>query len=402
MVGQGQTGKSSALCHLFVQHIEQGGGAVLIDLRGGLADRALESIPRNRTNEVIYFNPSDSARPIGINLVETLPLALRSQAGENLLNAFKGIWAGQWGILLERILRAAIRSQLDCPSSTILGVARMLTDKPYREQAAKASTDPAIGSFWADFETWDKRDQQQSVRPVLTRLDQITTNPTLRNIFGQVSSSFSFREVLEDRMILVANLSGKKIGPDAASLLGALLLAKLHIAAQEDESDPGEPTDEHLIVLDDMHNLRLGALPQMLLDARYCNPRLAFAMAVPTLSEHIREGALEKVGSLVGFRSGLSDADLLADIIADPRFHSDDFPSLHQGEFIARLWDAGMPYPIRGSGLQPLQQSEQGTKRRETIINRSRRLYGGRRSVMERKVRSFYGGSAEHNSAFTP
>jgi hypothetical protein len=271
----------------------------------------------------------------------------------------------------------------------------MLTDKPYREQTTQASTDPVIGNFWADFETWDKRDQQQSVRPVLTRLDQITTNPTLRNIFGQVQSSFSFRDVLEDRMILVANLSGKKIGPDAASLLGALLLAKLHIAAQEDQSGHGEPSDEHLIVLDDMHNLRLGALPQMLLDARYCNPRLAFAMAVPALSEKIREGALEKVGSLVGFRSGLSDADLLADIIADPRFHSDDFTSLHQGEFIAQLWDVGMPYLMRGSGLQPLQQSEQGRKRRETIINRSRRVYGGRRSVIERKVRRFYEGSAE-------
>jgi hypothetical protein len=266
----------------------------------------------------------------------------------------------------------------------------MLTDRTYREQTTRQSTDPAIRNFWADFETWDKRDQQQAVRPVLTRLDQITTNPTLRNIFGQVRSSFNFRDVLEARMILVANLSGKKIGPDAAALLGALLLAKLHIAAQERSNNPREEGDTFLLALDDMHNLRPGGLSQMLMGAQHSDPRLAFVIAVPALSEDIREGVIGKVGNLVGFRSGLSDAELLADTIADPRFHADDFTSLHQGEFISRLWDAGMPYPIRGTIFPPLTETGQGAKRRRIITERSRRLYGGRRSVIERKVKRFY------------
>ena len=305
------------------------------------------------------------------------------------MSAFKGLWASQWGVMIERILRAAIRVQIDNPHSTILGVARMLIDEQYRAQTVRMCTDPVIRVFWQDFAEWDRRDRQQAVRPVLTRLDQITTNPTLRNIFSQVKSRINFGEIIDGK-ILVVDLSGKKLSGDAPGLVGGLLMAKLDTAVKGATTKTENQAGNFLVALDDMHHLRLGALPAMLRDAQHNSPRLAFAMSVPTLTDDIRNDVIPNVGSVMSFRTSQRDAELLADIIADPRYHDDDLTSLRQGECIARLWAPGMPYPIRADGFQPMPHTDRGRTRRDVIISRSRRIYGGRRSVIERKIRRFY------------
>lgn len=224
-LGHPGMGKTTLIQNLILQDIYHGAGVAFIDPHGDAAEYILDHIPHNREDDVIYFNPSDRARPMGLNLVEHMPADARPAAAEHLLEALRGIYKESWGIQLERILRNALRAHLCIEESTILGIQKMLTAESargrhrYRESITRRIDDPVVRGFWKDFETWDKREQQIAVRSVLNRLEQLLSNPVLRNIFAQVRSAVNFRALMDTQKIFIANLSGGRLGETPANLL---------------------------------------------------------------------------------------------------------------------------------------------------------------------------------------
>src|SRR5438067_1571396 len=223
-VGKTGTGKTTLLRNLILQDIYGGHGVGVIDPHGDLAHDLLDHIPSWRTDDVVYFNPSDLEHPIGFNLFQNVPLERRHLVASGLVSAFKSIWRDSWGPRLEYILYAATAALLDCPNTSLLGVNRMLTDADYRRRIVAKVHDPFVRAFWTDeYERYDPRFQREAIAPIQNKLGQFLLNPVIRNILGQVRAKVNIPFMMNTGRIFIANLSKGKLGADKANLLGSLL-----------------------------------------------------------------------------------------------------------------------------------------------------------------------------------
>lgn len=383
-------GKTTLLINLALQDIHRGRGLALLDPDGAVAEDVLNHIPTQRTNDVVYFNPADAARPIGINLVDTVPPDARPAVAEHTLSAIKSIYKDTWGIQLERILRNALRVQLDNAEGTILGIQKMLTHRRYRQSVTKHATDPVVHSFWNDFERWDKGDQQQAVRSVLNRLEQFLENPLLRNILAQVHSSIDFESLVATNKIFIANLSTRHLGDEPSHLLGSLLITKFKTAVAQKLIN----SNSFSVLIDQCHLFAPAPLVSLLSASTPC--RLAITTQyIDQLHEEARHAVLANAGTIVSFRVGnTDDAELLVKTFTSKKYKAEDFLDLDQHAMLVKHMRSGVyTEPIEGRGLPHLAEIEPSyyCGRKETIVKQSRKRYGGRRSVIERKVKSFMG-----------
>jgi type IV secretory pathway TraG/TraD family ATPase VirD4 len=171
-LGKTGSGKTTLLRNLILQDIHAGHGVGIIDPHGDLAEDVLDHIPSRRSDDVVYFNPSDQEYPIGFNLLRTVPQESRHLVASGVVSAFKNIWRDSWGPRLEYILYAAIAALLDCENTSILGVQRMLHDRRYREWVIKQVKDPLVKSFWRDeFESYDRRFMGEAIAPIQNKWD---------------------------------------------------------------------------------------------------------------------------------------------------------------------------------------------------------------------------------------
>ncbi len=402
ITGQRGSGKSTLLINQVLQDIHRGYGVGFIDPHGGNADAILDYIPPARINDVVYFNPADLARPLGLNLVETVPDTYQPLIAETILSALKGIYKDSWGIQLERILRNALRVQLDNEQGTLLGVLRMLTDGRYRRTITRHVRDPVVADFWRDFETWDARERQLAVRSVLNRIEQLLSNAYLRNILARVRSTINFHTIITGRKIFIANLARSRLGDDPVYLLGSHLISKFLTASREHTNDAKEEPTPFYLSVDDFHTVAGGALNEMFSGGSDNGLCLTVASArLGQLPEETREAVLGNAGTLISFRTGsYKDAETLADAYASLRVRPETFIDLGEHEIAVKgvreysTDGRGRELaPFEGQALPPLMSDafDFYCGRKQTIIRQSRKRYGGRRSVIEGKIRRFMG-----------
>lgn len=385
IIGKTGSGKTTLLRNLIIQHINLGHGVGLIDPHGDLAEDLLDQIPRHRTDHVVYFNPSDLEHPIAFNLLANVPKDERHLVASGIVGAFKSIWRDSWGPRLEFILYNSIAALLDCQNVTLLGVNRMLIDDGYRSWVLRQVKDPFIRSFWAEeYASYDQRFRREAIAPIQNKLGQFLLNPVVRNILGQVKCKVSIPFVMDNGRILIANLSKGKLGHDKANLLGSLLTTQFQLGAMARASQPeSERRDFHLFI-DEFQNFSTDAFTSILAEAR--KYRLCLVLShqyIEQLSDSVRQAVFGNVGTLLGFKVGYSDAEVMEKEFGK-RIPACALSDLGQYEIVVKVLENGMnKEPFRANSIAP---SFGFVGRKPFLSERSQKRFSALRSEVERKL----------------
>ena len=385
VIGKSGTGKTTLLRNLILQDIEAGRGVAVIDPHGDLAQDILDHIPKRRSEDVAYFDPSDAEHPVGLNLVAHVPPGRRHLVASGIVDAFKGIWSSSWGPRLEYVLHAAVAAVLDCENVSLLSVQRMLTDAPYRAWIVKQVKDPVVRGFWEnEFERYEPRFLQEVIAPIQNKIGRVLMAPHLRNILGQVRSRIDARFMMDTGRIFIANLSKGKLGADNANLLGALLVTQFQLAAMSRADVPESERRPFHLYVDEFQSFASDSFAGALSEVRKYGLSLTLShQYLAQLRPNILDAVFGNVGSVVSFRVGQADAEALETLYGEGHATT-QLASLSNGEVYAKLLHNGRDAPPFVGRTYPPRGQRCG--RRDKIIRRSRERYSINRREIERKV----------------
>jgi type IV secretory pathway TraG/TraD family ATPase VirD4 len=385
IIGKTGSGKTTLLKNMMIQHIALGHGVGLIDPHGDLAEEILNHIPSKRANQVVYFNPGDLDFPIGFNVLANVASDDCHLVASGIVSAFKGIWRDSWGPRLEYILYNAVAALLDCRNATLLGVSRMLTDDTYREKVIRQIKDPFIRSFWAEeYAGYDDRFRREAIAPIQNKLGQFLMNPVIRNILGQVKNKVSIPFVMDHERLFIANLSKGHLGHEKANLLGSLLVAQFQLAAMARANVPESERRDFYLFIDEFQNFSTDAFASILAEAR--KYRLCLVLShqyIDQLSLPVRQAVFGNVGTIVTFRIGYADAEIIEKEFAKA-FSAIALADLGRFEAAVKLLcDGTNAEPFRARMNAPV---ENVIGRKEKLILNSRDRFAVSRSKIDDKL----------------
>jgi energy-coupling factor transporter ATP-binding protein EcfA2 len=385
IIGKTGSGKTTLLRNLIVQHIALGHGVGLIDPHGDLAEEILHHIPPGRADHLCYFNPGDLEFPIGLNLLANVAPDDRHLVASGIVSAFKGIWRDSWGPRLEYILYNAVSALLDCKNVTLLGVNRMLTDERFREKIIRQIKDPFIRSFWADeYAAYDDRFKREAIAPIQNKVGQFLLNPVIRNILGQVRMKVSIPLVMNNGRLFIANLSKGRVGHDKANLLGSLLTTQFQLAAMARTNESEEERRDFYLFIDEFQNFTTDAFASILSEARKYRLNLSLShQYIDQLPLVIRQAVFGNVGTLIVFRIGYADAEVMEKEFGKA-VPASALADLNRYETVVKLLEDGVNLtPFRANMLSPL---ENRIGRKDKLIARSRERFATRRAIIDAKL----------------
>jgi len=384
-VGKSGTGKTTLLSNLIIQDILAGHGVGIIDPHGDLATELLDFIPPWRIDDVVYFTPADMEYATGFNLLANTPQDRRHLVASGIVSVFKSIWKDSWGPRMEYILYSTIAALLDCENVSLLGVQRMLTDAHYRAWVVRQIKDPLVRMFWErEFAGFSKAFQVEATAPIQNKVGQLLASPSLRNVLGQVRSRFDARYMMDKGRIFIADLSKGKLGEDKSCLLGALLVTQFQLAAMSRSFVPENERREFFLYVDEFQSFTSDSFISILSEARKYGLCLTLShQYIDQLRPEIRDAVFGNVGSMVSFRVGQRDAEILEREFGQS-YPASQFVGLRNHEVCAKLLvDGQHGEPFMGRTL-PLWAKRYGKSR--TIKRRSSERYGTHRLTIEEKI----------------
>jgi hypothetical protein len=381
IVGKSGSGKSTFLYNLAVGDILAGEGVAVIDPHGDLALDILDAIPRSRINDVCYLDVTDAERPVGFNPATRIAPERRALAAAGIVSAFKHLWSDSWGPRLEHFLFHGVAALVSRRHATLIDLPRLYTDDNFREHVLRSVPDLETVRFWGEeFPSYAKAFRSEAVAPILNKAGQFTASPQLRLILGQVAPRLDLAFAMNNRRIVIANLAKGAIGEQASNLLGSLLVSHLQLIAMERGSLPPHQRVPFFVHVDEFQTFSSDAFASLLSEARKFATHFALAnQYTDQLPTAVRSAVIGNAGTLVVFRVGSSDADLLA-----PEFRPMDSGALADQE----------PYTAwlrRGNGrdrifVAPKLYEPLGTA--AAIKFQSRQRFGRPRHTIERQLRS--------------
>jgi len=386
VVGKTGMGKSELLKNMAIQDIENGRGLGFIDPHGEVVDSLLDFIPSHRINDVIYLNPSDMENPVAFNVMEKVPTEMRHLVASGLMGAFKKMWPDVWSARMEYILNYAILALLEHPGATLLGINRLLADAGYREKVVKRVSDPVVKSFWLkEFARYSERYEIEATAAIQNKIGQLISAPLIRGIVGQVKTSIDIREAMDSGKIFLVNLSKGKVGEDASSLLGALIVTKLQIAAMSRVDIPEDDRRDFYLYVDEFQNFATKSFTNIFSEARKYRLNLIIThQYITQMEESIRDAVFGNVGTLACFRIGADDAEYLEKEFA-PDFQALNLVNLDKYNIYIKLMIDGLAN--RTFSAQTLPPKKMSVKsNRDKIITVSRERYGTPRKKVEDKI----------------
>src|SRR5271155_2607817 len=314
IVGKSGSGKSTFLFNLAMSDILSGEGVAVIDPHGDLALDILDAIPRSRINDVCYLDVTDSERPVGFNPATRVAPERRALAAAGIVSAFKHLWSDSWGPRLEHFLFHGVAALVSREHATLIDLARLYTDDRFREHVVSRVSDPETLRFWEEeFPSYTKSLRSDAIAPVLNKVGQIAASPHLRLILGQVAPRLDLSFTMNNKRILIANLAKGTIGEQAANLLGSLLVSHLQLTAMERGAVPPEQRVPFFVHVDEFQTFSSDAFASLLSEARKF--ALHFCLAnqyTDQLSHAVRSAVIGNAGTLIVFRVGSTDSELLA------------------------------------------------------------------------------------------
>jgi hypothetical protein len=388
ILGQTGVGKSGLLELLTISDIHSPHGFAVVDPHGDYALSILKRIPASRAKDVIYFNPADTEYPIAFNPMEVQDPKLRTHTASELIGVLKRMFES-WGPRLEYILRYCLLALLDYPNATMLDITRLLTDKKFRQEVLHYVQDPVVRNFWQiEFASWNDKFQAEAVAPVLNKVGAFTANPLVRNIIGQPKSSFSIRQIMDERKILIVNLARGLVGEDNASLLGALLVTKIQLAAMSRADIPASERSPFYLYVDEFQNFATDSFATILSEARKYGLNLTVAnQYIAQMSLEVKDAVFGNVGSMIAFRMGADDARSMQRYF-EPRFEEYDLVHMHNRHIVINMTIGGEKSPAFSAITLDL--PPQNADETATIIEHTRRHQGLPRNEVEQYISAHY------------
>ena len=317
IIGKTGVGKSELLKQMILQDIREGKGLGVIDPHGDLIEDILKMIPPERAEDVILFDPSDTDRPMGLNMLE----AQTEQEKHYIVSSIVGLMyklydpnkTGIIGPRFEHAIRNAMLTVMSEPGSTFIEVVRALTDANFVQELLPKVSDPIVRRYWTDqiAQTNDFH-KSETLDYIVSKFGRFVTNKMMRNIIGQSQSAFDFRRVMDDGKILLVNLSKGKIGEENASFLGLVLVPKILVAAMSRQDMAQENRRDFYLYVDEFQNFATPDFAQILSEARKYRLNLIVAnQFIGQMDEEVKNAIFGNVGTIMSFRVGVTDANYL-------------------------------------------------------------------------------------------
>jgi hypothetical protein len=373
IIGKTGAGKSTLIANMAINDIRNGEGVAVIDPHGDLSELILDYIPSNRINDVIYLNPSDPSSMFHLNPLE-VGTNQKELVASGIVSIFKKIYGNSWGPRLEYILRNTILTLLEVPDSTFLAVPSLLTDKNYRDKVVEKINDHVLKNYWLnEFETMTPRLMSESISPILNKVGQFISSNIVRNIIGSPKSTIDLEKIMNEGKILLLNLSQGKLGEDNSSLLGAMIITKLQLAAMNRVDVAEEQRRDFYLYVDEFQNFATSSFIKILSEARKYRLNLIVAnQYMAQVPEDVRAAIFGNVGSLLSFIVGAQDAFYLAKEFGE-RFKEEDLLALGNYQILTKLSIDSITCPPFLAQTLPLPLSK--NQNREKVIRVSKERY---------------------------
>ncbi|MBC7836510.1 type IV secretion system DNA-binding domain-containing protein [Acetobacteraceae bacterium] len=393
VIGKTGMGKSTLLENMAIQDVRNGEGMAFIDPHGSTAERILEYVPENRIKDVLYFAPFDMDYPVAFNVMEDVGYDKRHLVVSGLLSAFRKIWVDAWSARMEYILSNTLLALLEYPGATLLDVNRMLVNKAFRKKVVENVKDPVVRAFWLEeFATYTDRYTQEATPAIQNKIGQFTSNPLIRNIVGQSKSSFDIRQMMDEKKILIINLSKGRVGEVNATLLGSMLVTKIYLAAMS-RADVSATTLESLpsfyFYVDEFQSFANQSFADILSEARKYKLNLIIAhQYIEQMEEEVRDAVFGNVGTTVTFRVGPFDAEVL-ETIFNPQFTAQDLVNLGAFQIYLTLMIDGVGSPpFSATSLPPFDKTPQMFV--SEVMASSRTQFGKQRVEVEGAIEQWH------------
>lgn len=378
VIGKSGTGKSTMLANMIINDLKHNEGVAVVDPHGDLIETVLNYIPRHRINDVILLDPADPHAVVQLNLFEAGNIVHRELIASGIVAIFQKMYANSWGPRLEYILRNTLLTLLD-QNAKLEDILRLLTDRNYRDRIVERLEDPILRSFWiAEFDKMPDRLRADAISPILNKVGQFVTSPLIRNVVNATTSSFSVEEVMDQGKILLINVSQGKLGEDNASLLGAMLITKIQLAAMTRVYIEEEQRRDFYLYIDEFQNFATTSFVKILSEARKYRLNLILAnQYIAQIPEEVRSAIFGNAGNMFSFILGADDAQHLFKEFGG-KFSTDDLVSLARYQVIAKLLIDGQASSAFPAWTLPLATSRNQNK--EKILKVSRERYARKKT----------------------
>ncbi|MBI2598948.1 type IV secretion system DNA-binding domain-containing protein, partial [Candidatus Curtissbacteria bacterium] len=338
IIGKTGTGKTQQLIHMVMQDIRAGHGVAFIDPHGDAVEEILTMVPPERAEDVIYFNPADTERPIGMNMLEAQTEQEKHFVATYIVGLMYKLYdphkTGIIGPRFEHAIRNAMLTVMSEPGSTFIEVVRVLTDANFVQELLPKVDDPVVRRYWTDqiAQTADFH-KSEVLDYIVSKFGRFVTNRMMRNIIGQSKSAFDIREIMDNEKILLVNLSKGRLSEENSNFLGLVLVPKILVAAMSRQDMPEEERKDFFLYVDEFQNFATDTFADILAEARKYRLNLIVAnQFIGQIEEEVKNAIFGNVGTLVAFRVGVTDANYLqheftptfneTDLINVERFHA--------------------------------------------------------------------------------
>jgi hypothetical protein len=394
IIGKTGTGKSELLKDLILQDMKAGKGICFMDPHGDAVEDLLQMVPPERAEDVIYFNPSDVDRPMGLNLLEATTEDQKHFAATAVINMMYKLFdpykTGIVGPRFEHAVRNAMLTAMSDEGSTFIEVMRILTDANFVRELLPKVTDPIVRRYWTDQIAQTSDFHKSEVLDYITsKFGRFVTNKMIRNIIGQSESSFSFRDVMDNGKILFINLSKGELGEENSSFLGLVLVPRILMAAMSRADMPEDQRRDFYLYVDEFQNFATPDFAQILSESRKYHLGLCVAnQFIGQVDEDVKNAIFGNVGTLICYRVGVSDANYLAREYA-PVFSEDDLLNIEKYHVYIKTIVNNEPVPPFSMNLfkdMARQKAMMNPKVSEIIHEMSRLKYGRDIRLVESEI----------------
>ncbi len=391
LVGQTGTGKSTMLKNLALQDMLNGKGFAFIDPHGDVAEDLLAMVPKERTEDVIYFCPADMDYPLGLNLFEFDNPDQKDFLIQEAINMLYKLYDPQHtGIIGPRyehwFRNAALTIMANPEGGTFIDIPKVFTDKQYEKELKKYVTDQTVLDFW-NKEMAQTSDYHKSevLGWFVSKFGAFLSNEMMRDIIGQTKSSFNLREIMDEGKILLVNLSKGRTGELNSKLLGMIFVMKFQAAAMSRADIKEEDRKDFSLYVDEFQNFSTDSFATILSEARKYRLNLIVANQFTTqLTDEIRDAVFGNIGTVISYRVGTNDADFLTKQFA-PVFDSEDLQRIPNYNTVARMLIGGIPTQPFSMAAMP-ELGKPNKKLMEALKQLSAAKYGRPRAEVEKEI----------------
>src|SRR3989344_4516316 len=386
IVGKSGVGKSKLLELMLRQDIQFGHGICLMDPHGDVIEEVLRFIPKERIQDTVLVDPSEITWPISFNPLQNVNPELKHQVAQGLIEVMEKQFGANWTPRLEHVFRFTVLALLDFPMATMRGMISMLVDRKYRQKVVEYIEDEMVKRFWAiEFADWSEKFDTDAIIPLVNKLGQFLANPYLRYIFGQQENKIDLEKIMNEKKIILINLSKGKMGEENSSFFGSMFITKIKQAGMARAAMPEEGRKDFYLYVDEFHNLVTTTFVNIFSEARKYGINLTVAhQFMGQLIPHVRESVLGNVGTIVVFRVGGDDAAKLENEMT-PVFKAKDMVNLGMQQFYIKMTiDGDTADPFSAETLKVLPPAHESF--RDEIIDFSRKNYAAPVEDVKRKI----------------